>query len=90
MLAGRRVTDAEFRCSYLVAHDRLFDSCEVLKRRENNMSPLGTTDVFGEATKLLAQSDQYFVLILDRFWNANVRDAERGANRELQSWRRRG
>lgn len=59
--------DAGFRGSYLVAHDRLFDGCEILQRRENNMGPLGTTDVFGEATELFAQSDQYFVLILDRF-----------------------
>lgn len=49
--------------SYLVTHYGLFDGSEVLERRQQNMSPLGTTDIFDKATELFTQGNQDFVLI---------------------------
>lgn len=66
---------ADFR-AYLVAHDRLFNGCEILQRRENNVSPLRTTDIFDEAAELFTQSNQDLVLILDRFYIAKGLAAE--------------
>lgn len=53
--------------SYLVPHHGFLDGREVLQRGEEDMTPVGSSNVFHKASKLFAQSHQDFVLILDRF-----------------------
>lgn len=53
------------RDAYLVTDDGLLYRGEVLERGQQNMTPLRTSDVFDEATELLAQRNQDLVFILD-------------------------
>lgn len=52
--------------AYLVSNDGLLYGGEVLERREQDVTPRRASDVFDKVSKLLAQSNQDFVLILDR------------------------
>jgi hypothetical protein len=52
---------------YLVSNGGLFDGCEVLERRQENVAPLRSSDVFDEVTEFFAEGDEHFVLVLDRF-----------------------
>ena len=65
------------RKSYLVADDGLFDGGEVLKRGKNDVSPGWATNVLSEATKLLTQGDQNFILIFDRLCKARLDTARK-------------
>lgn len=53
-------------CTYLVPHDGLFYSREVLERGEQHMTRLRTADILDEVAELLAQGNEDLVLVLDR------------------------
>lgn len=59
--------------AYLVSNDGLLYGGEVLERGEQDVAPRRASNVFDEVAKLLAQSNQDFVLILDRLCDENVR-----------------
>jgi hypothetical protein len=52
--------------AYLVSNDGLLYGGEVLERGEQDVAPRRASNVFDEVAKLFAQSNQDFVLILDR------------------------
>lgn len=53
--------------TYLVADNRLFDSCQVLEGRENDVTPLRAANIFSKPAELFAQGDQDLVFIFNRF-----------------------
>lgn len=59
--------------AYLVSNDGLLYGGEVLERGEQDVAPRRAPNVFDEVAKLLAQSNQDFVLVLDRLCDKNVR-----------------
>jgi hypothetical protein len=68
--------DMHFMClvkAYLVSNDGLLYGGEVLERGEQDVTPRRASNVFDEVAKLLAQSNQDLVLILDRLCDENVR-----------------
>ena len=50
----------------LVSDDGLLDGSKVFEGGQQNVSPLGPTDILDEAAKLLAQCNKHFIFILDR------------------------
>ena len=56
--------------TYLVSHDGLLDSSEVLERGKEDMAPLRTAYIFNEASKLLTKSYENLILVLDRLCGA--------------------
>jgi hypothetical protein len=51
-----------------VSDEQFLDGSEVLKGREQHVSVLWATNVLDETTKLVTQSGQDLVFILDRFF----------------------
>jgi hypothetical protein len=51
-----------------VSDEQLLDGGEVLKRREQHVSVLWTTNILDKPAKLVAESGQDLVFILDRFF----------------------
>lgn len=64
------------RTTNLFSHQRFLDSCEVLERRQENMAPLWTSDIFHEVTKFLAQSCKNFIFVFDRFYKISSTSAQ--------------
>jgi len=58
----------EIRETDFVSDEQLLDGGEVLKRREQHVSVLWTTDVLDKTTKLVTQSGQDLIFILNRFF----------------------
>jgi hypothetical protein len=56
---------------YLVTNDGLLDSSEVLKGRQQNVTPLRTANILDKATKLLAQGNKDLVFIFHRLCKAS-------------------
>jgi hypothetical protein len=59
-------------CAYLVPHNRLLYSREILQGGEKDMTPRGAAHVFNEAAELLAKSNKHFILILNGLYSPNV------------------
>jgi hypothetical protein len=53
-------------CTYLVSHDGLLYSREVLERGEQHMAPLRAADVLDEVAEFLAKGNKDLVLVFDR------------------------
>lgn len=51
-----------------VSDEQFLDGGKVLERREQHVSVLWTTNILDETTKLVTQSGQDLVLILNRFF----------------------
>ena len=58
----------EIRETDFVSDEQLLDGGEVLKRREQHVSVLWTTDVLDKTTKLVTQSGQDLIFIFNRFF----------------------
>jgi len=71
--ARRRPSDSDGKreSPYLVPDDGLLDGGKILQRRQQDVAPLGTTDILDKTPKLVTQRDQNFVLVLDRFCRGN-------------------
>ena len=54
--------------AHLVTDYGLLDGSKVLQRRQENVTPLGTTDILGETTELLTQGNKDLILVLDGFY----------------------
>jgi hypothetical protein len=51
-----------------VSDEQLLDGGEVLKGREQHVSVLWTTDILDKTAKLITESGQDLVFVLDRFF----------------------
>ena len=57
---------------YLVTYDWLFNSSQVLERRQKHMAPVGSADILDKGAELLAKGDEHLIFVFDALcrWNA--------------------
>lgn len=63
---------ASHQSSYLVSDNGLLDSSQVLKGREQDMSPLRSANILDKVTQLFAEGNKNLILVLDGFWYHHI------------------